>query len=315
LLRLGNSPMTARHGADFPQVLTNYSGKGGDGKSTLTAFIAALAARFGGMKVLIIDNDMNSGRQGLHWNVSDRITDEKRDLHSLAVDCAAAKGGLTAELFERRLIRLERVMEGLKERGPGQLDLLPGLTDVTEAACPELAGKAGQRFVTDLIAFARGLYDLVVIDNGSQPFLGAHAAALASADRIFFINSTDRTSLVPNHKIMGSIIERFGIPKSRFSLVINRYSAADDINLNDVAKVMGTPVVARIQEDTSRMVTRALNNGVPFVIGYHLDKGLRTQESEQTYRDVLALMEEVVPDFKDKYKQRVPKSGFSLFNR
>jgi pilus assembly protein CpaE len=293
LLRAGLAP-------DRPaQVFTIFSAKGGDGKSWVTAGQGALQARIAEKSVLIIDNDMNSGRQGLHFN----LTADARQLYNLAVDYAANKG-LDEALLTRRVVSVTSVFDKLEKPSAGRLDLLPGITDITEATRPELAGPAGQRLLQDVITLARRLYDLVLVDSGSQPFLGAHAGALAAADRILFVNSTDRTSLLPNQKVMESIVREFRIPRERFTLIINRYNPGDAINLNDVETLMKIPVSVRIHEDLSRVAISALNHGVPFVVDYLNNKASRNKDSQRTFEDLVTLAEEITPDFRAHLKVR-----------
>lgn len=291
--RSGTSPLIASARGPKADARTHifFSGKGGDGKSWLTANVASLLARIVDKRVLIIDNDMNSGRQALHFDLSP----SEETLYYLAVDFAAAHR-LDEELLRRRLLPVTSIW-GKTPRTNGQLDLLPGIRDITEATRPELAGQAGQRLLAELVALAARLYDLVLIDSGSQPFLGAHAGAIAAADRILFVNSTDRTSLIPNRQVMESVVREFRLPKDRFTLVINRYNPTDAINLNDVERLMGIPVSVQIHEDLSRMAISSLNHGVPFAVDYLTNKAVRNKHSEATFHGLCDLCDEIAPGF------------------
>lgn len=275
-----------------------FSGKGGDGKTWLTANCGALIAWVLGRSVLIIDNDMNSGRQALHFDLSPI----EQTLYYLAVDFAAAHR-LDESLLRRRVMSVGSIGGGASPEG-GQLDLLPGIRDITEATRPELTGAAGQTFLTEVVRVAASLYDVVLIDSGSQPYLGAHAGALMAADRVLFINSTDRTSLIPNRQVMESVARDFRIPRSRITLVINRYNPVDDINLNDVERLMGIPVSVQIHEDISRTAISSVNHGVPFAIEYLQHKATHNKHTDKCFDGLVQLCDEIAPGFHAALKAR-----------
>lgn len=304
-------PSRPRETGTKPKLVTLWTAKGGDGKTLLTSNLGTLLAVIGEQRVLIIDNDMNGGRVCLHFDVEPK----ENTLYYLAVDYHANGKRLDAATLRRRVVSIEHVFTHLPKRGQGQLDLLSGITDIGHSTSPELSGPAGQQLMQALLATARELYDIVLVDTGSHPRLGTHAGALSEADRILFLNSTDRTSLVPNQQVFEALLRTFKLPRERFRLVINRYSELDLVNLNDVRNYMGLAVSVVIPEDTSRSVMSALNRGTPFVLA-HLLKAKRSRPATLTFEGLLDLAEELCPDIRAALKERLrEEKGWRLFHR
>jgi len=250
-----------------------------------TAVLLSLVA---GQRVLLIDDDMNCGRVYLHLNIP---TGQNTLLH-LASDFMAAGNQLDGKMLRRRVLAADRSLDERTKVVQPKLDVLFGITDVEQASSEELRGKQGRLFMTSLLELAKRLYDFVIVDMGSNTQIGTHYGALASADMIIFVNSSDRTSLVPNRDTLNTLIRRASLQRDRFRLVLNRYDDRDRLGPKDIADYLEMPIAAVVPEDTSREMIASVNAGTPFVMTH---MGKNNEASERTLRGLLDIAEEVYP--------------------
>ncbi len=269
-------------------VVAFWSTKGGDGKTTLAVNTACLLSQVAGKKVLLVDADMNCGRTALHLN----IQPNQNTLLHLASDYRAAGNQLTGKLLKRRVVGADRFLDPRTRVVESRLDVLFGITRIQQATTPELHARQGQQFMEDLLRLGRELYDFVIVDLGSSTQMGPHFGALTMADTVVFICTSDRTSLYHNRSTLEALVSEADLRADKFRLVINRYDAADRIELKDVTDFMRMPVLATVPEDHSRTVIASVNEGRPFVLG-HLGKN--SPEVEATLRGLLAITEEIFP--------------------
>ena len=271
-------------------IITFWSTKGGDGKTVMAVNTAILLSQVAGQRVLLIDNDMNSGRVYLHLNLP---TGQNTILH-LASDFMAGGNQLDGRMLKRRVLSADRHLDSRTKVVESKLDVLFGITDLEQASSDELRGKQGRLFMTTLLDLARRLYDFVVVDMGSNTQIGTHYGALRESDIIIFVNSADRTSLVPNRDTLAALIKRADLQRDRFRLVLNRYDERDMLSPKDIADFLEMPIVAVVPEDTSRQMIAAVNAGKPFAMTH---MGKNDAPAEATLRGLLDIAEEVFPPF------------------
>ena len=283
-------------------VIAFWSTKGGDGKTTLAVNVACLLSQVAGKKVLLVDGDMNCGRAALHLNMQ---PDQNTLLH-LASDYAGADGQLTGKMLRRRVVGADRQLDSRTRVVESRLDVLFGITKIQQASAPELHGRQGQQFMSDLLRLARELYDFVIVDLGSSTQVGPHFGALNAADVVVFICTSDRTSLFHNRATLQSLTAEADLRADKFKLVINRFDPADRIDLKDAADFMGMPIFATVPEDRSRAIIAAVNEGRPFVLQH---MGKNAPEAEATLRGLLAITEEVFPPMGSIIKARASQNG------
>ena len=269
-------------------VITFWSAKGGDGKTVMAVNTASLLSLVAGQRVLLIDNDMNCGRVYLHLNIP---TGQNTVLH-LASDFMAAGNQMDGKMLKRRVLAADRKLDERTKVVESKLDVLFGITDIEQASADELRGTQGRLFMTNLLDLARRLYDFVIVDMGSNTQIGTHFGALTSSDVIIFVNSSDRTSLVPNRDTLNTLIKRASLQRERFRLVLNRYDARDRLSPKDIADYLEMPIAAVVPEDTSREMIASVNAGKPFTMTH---MGRNNEAAEKTLRGLLDIAEEVYP--------------------
>lgn len=269
-------------------VITFWSAKGGDGKTTLAVNSACLLSQIAGKRVLLVDADMNCGRTALHLD----IAPGQNTLIHLASDYKANQNQLTGKMLKHRLAAADRQRDTRTGATESRLDVLFGITRIQQASAPELFGQQGQQFMTDLLRLGRELYDFVIVDSGSSTQMGPHFGALLAADSVMLICTSDRTSLYHNRETLEALIKQADMRADKFKLVMNRYDPADRVDLKDAANFMRLPIFATVPEDRSRSVIAAVNQGQPFVLQH---MGRNSAEVEATLRGMLDISEEIYP--------------------
>jgi Flp pilus assembly CpaE family ATPase len=184
--------------------------------------------------------------------------------------------------------------------------VLFGITDIEQAAAEELRGKQGRLFMTSLLDLARRMYDFVIVDMGSNTQIGTHYGALTAADVVIFVNSSDRTSLVPNRDTLNALIKRADLQRDRFRLVLNRYDDRDRLSPKDIADYLEMPIAAVVPEDTSREMIASVNAGKPFAMTH---MGKNNEAAEKTLRGLLDIAEEVFPPMGRIIAERGGRNG------
>jgi MinD-like ATPase involved in chromosome partitioning or flagellar assembly len=266
-------------------VFVFWSGKGGDGKTSLAVNVACLQALVGNRRVLLVDADMNCGRVALHLD----LAPGQNTLFHLASDYRAAGNRLDARMLQRRVVAADRALDPRTKVVESRLDVVLGLTQIQQASSEDLFGR---QFVHDLLRLGRELYDFVIVDLGSSTQMGPHFGALQAADSVLLVNTSDRSSLYYNREILRALVREADLRPDKFKLVINRYDPDDRLDLKDVAEFMGLPVFAVVPENRGRAMTAAINQGRPFVLDH---MGRNPPEAEATLRGLLAVAEGLYP--------------------
>jgi MinD-like ATPase involved in chromosome partitioning or flagellar assembly len=269
-------------------VITFWSAKGGDGKTTLAVNVACLLSQVAGKRVLLVDADMNCGRTALHLD----IAPDQNTLIHLASDYKSNGNTLTGKMLKHRLVAADRHLDARTRMPESRLDVLFGITRIQQASAPELFGQQGQQCLTDVLRLGRELYDFVIVDSGSSTQVGPHFGALLAADVVMLVCTSDRTSLYHNRETLEALVSQADLRPDKFKLVMNRYDPADRVDLKDAANFMRMPIFATVPEDRSRAVIAAVNEGQPFVLKH---MGKNSPEVEATLRGMLDISEEIFP--------------------
>lgn len=173
------------------------SGRGGVGKTTITAAIAVCAAR-AGLRVAVLDLDLMCGVLAAN----------------LGLDTFTGFEGLTAHMAGDALS--EQDIEATAMR------IGPGLTLWGPCTLPEHAELMG-RPIEQLVGKLRGLADVIMVDTGSS-WGDAAAMAVAACDRCLVVGSAG-ASQVPSAKRIVELASRLGVPRTRMTCVFNRVGA------------------------------------------------------------------------------------------
>ena len=201
------------------QVAAVVSGKGGTGKTSLTALIGASLASLG-KRTLLLDCDVGLRDLDLALGLSDRVLMDFSDVvaHRATLEEAVVQ--------HRRLTKLYLLTAPV----------------TTEAS---LASPDGLRALLDA---AREQFDFVLIDGGAG--LGeSFRLATANADRIIVVSTTEPSCLRDAQR---TVMELHSYP-GRVHLVVNRLRRkllkSLRANIDDAMDAAGLPLLGVVPED------------------------------------------------------------------
>jgi len=205
------------------EVIGLVSLKGGVGKTTLSAALAAELANRHGKKVLLIDANYSAPNLGIHMDI---ISPDKT-VHDV--------------LFGDRMSAAIHTSYGV--------DVVPGnfLFD-REFSPMKLKSK---------LTYAKRVYDFIILD--ASPTLNEEVLSTINAsDRIFLVTTADYPSLSCAMKISKFIKQR---KKEADGIIVNRISKGGHVSLEEIQESTGLPVIATIKEDAK--VAMSLLGRVP----------------------------------------------------
>lgn len=195
------------------------SGRGGAGKTTITAAIAVCAAR-AGLRVAVLDLDLMGGMLAA----------------SLGLDAFIGLEGLMAHMAGDELA--EQDIEATAMR------IGPGLTLWGPCSLPEHAELVGKP-VEQLVEKLRGLADVILVDTSSS-WGDAAAMAVAACDRCLVVGSSGSSQIVSAKRII-ELAGRLGVPKTRMTCVFNRVGARNCGEEQALHFEMGVSLRSRIR--------------------------------------------------------------------
>ena len=212
-------------------VIVVTSGKGGTGKTSLTAGVASCLAALG-RRVLCIDMDV--GLRNL-------------DIALGMTDCA--------------LTDFTDVLSGRcpLERAAAPHPELVGLWLLTAPVRPDGAPDAAA--MADLVSRARERYDYILMDSPAGVGGGFRLAA-GSADRAIVVSTSDASSLRDAQRAVAEL------PLEQIQLVVNRVQPRLlrrlRATIDDAMDAAGLPLLGVVPEDERVML--AANRGVPLIL-------------------------------------------------
>jgi pilus assembly protein CpaE len=206
------------------------SAKPGSGASTLAIQTAFALRRQTGQRVLLVDLDVMGGSVAFNLKVP---------AASSVVDAVARADQLDAGLLSSLVT------------GSHGVDVLPAPQEP-----PADLGDLSR--LHDVLECARQVYDWVVIDLPAV-FHKLSLFALSEADHAFVVSTAELSSL---HLARRSILylESLGFGRERFQLLVNRLGKKDEISQSDLAKILGSSVLAIYPNDYAslhRAIARA----------------------------------------------------------
>ncbi len=217
-------------------VITVFGAKGGLGKSTIAANLAVGLAQ-SRKKVALIDLDLQFGDLHIFLDLEPKetITELVQDTASPSID--SIRSYMTVHSS--------------------------GVHVLCAPRSPEYAELISAEKVMSLLSLLRSYYDYVVIDT-APTFSDVNVTALESSTYIFFVTGLD-ISILKNSKLSISLLDSLQLT-DKVRVIVNRAVDMNSISINDVQKITGFNIWARVPSDYKVAVT-ALNRGVPFVIG------------------------------------------------
>ncbi|MCE5197652.1 MAG: AAA family ATPase [Armatimonadota bacterium] len=224
----------------IPKVIVVTGGKGGIGKTTMTASIASCLAESNPGKVAILD---------LYTQFGDVATMLDLQPQRTLSDIVAVSDNIDLEMLESCM--LEHKSTGVKV--------------LTSSITPQPIDAIGVAHAeATLHALKRG-YTYIVID---LPAI-LHATTLyvlANCYRLLIITNMFDMPNVKNAKELLDKVAGTYLPDDKISIIANRVSKHDRLRQKDVETVLGRRVAASVPND--RRLVVAVNQGVPFMSAY-----------------------------------------------
>jgi pilus assembly protein CpaE len=211
-------------------VILVYSAKGGCGKTTVSINLADSISRQSGMKVALIDLDLQFGDVAVALQLP----------QNRSISDAIGKGKLDARDFEALMLPRTPSFHVLAAPpNPADVELIS--IDLIE----------------NLIQLARENYDVVIVD--SPPAFTEVILRVFDLADLFIILTTPDVPAVKNLKVAISTLDALGLPRERRLTVVNRANATAGLSQRDIEKLIGTEIDFKIPE--SRQVAASTNLG------------------------------------------------------
>jgi pilus assembly protein CpaE len=210
-----------------------FSSKGGCGTSFIATNLAASAAA----RTVIVDLNLQAGDLPLFLGVDPRYS--------------------IADMVENRARLDESLIASFVTPYSSKLSLLaaPKQADAADEIEPEHVFEVLQRL--------RESYEYVVIDP-QHTFDAITLAALDQSDQIVLVLTLDIPAIRSTQRAL-EIFDRLGYPRKKIRIIVNRWSKQIDLDLRQVEKFLGEPVVGFVPSDYQTAVG-SINLGVPLVL-------------------------------------------------
>ena len=144
--------------------------------------------------------------------------------------------------------------------------LAPYSSNLSLLAAPKEADSADEiepEHVFDVLQRLRETCDYLVLDP-QHTFDSITLAALDQADEIVLVLTLDIPAIRSTQRAL-EIFDRLGYPRQKIRIVVNRWSKQIDLDLRQVEKFLGEPVIGFIPSDYQTAVT-SINLGQPLVL-------------------------------------------------
>lgn len=209
-----------------------FSSKGGCGTSFMATNIAgSIAAR-----TVLVDLNLQAGDLPLFLGVDPKYS--------------------IADMIENRERLDDALISSFVTPYSSRLSLL---------AAPKEADSADEiepEHIFDVLQRLRESYDYVVLDP-QHTFDAITLAALDQSDEIVLVLTLDIPAIRSTQRAL-EIFDRLGYPRNKVRIVVNRWSKQIDLDLRQVEKFLGEPVVGFVPSDYQMAVT-SINLGSPLV--------------------------------------------------
>ena len=214
------------------KMISVFSSKGGCG----TSFIATNLAAATSAKTILVDLNLQAGDLPLFLGIEPKYS--------------------IADMVEKRSRLDDSLIATLVSPYSSQLSLL---------AAPKEADSADEiepQHVFEVLQRLRESFDYVVLDP-QHTFDSITLAALDQSDEIVLVVTLDIPAIRSTQRAL-QIFDRLGYPRKKVRIVVNRWSKQIDLDLRQVEKFLGEPVVGFIPSDYQTAVS-SINLGTPLV--------------------------------------------------
>jgi pilus assembly protein CpaE len=210
-----------------------FSSKGGCG----TSFIATNLAASANSRTVLVDLNLQAGDLPLFLGVDPKYS--------------------IADMVENRARLDESLITSFVTPHSSKLSLL---------AAPKQADSADEiepEHVFEVLGRLRESYEYVVIDP-QHTFDAITLAALDQSDEIVLVLTLDIPAIRSTQRAL-EIFDRLGYPRKKVRIVVNRWSKQIDLDLRQVEKFLGEPVIGFIPSEYQTAVG-SINLGNPLVL-------------------------------------------------
>ena len=256
-----------------------FSSKGGCGTSFIATNLAGCIAK----RAVLVDLNLQAGDLPLFLGVDPK--------YSIA-DMVEKRNKLDAELINTLVT--------------------PYSSHLSLLAAPKSADSADEiepQHVFEVLQRLRECYDYVVLDP-QHTFDSITLAALDQSDEIVLVLTLDIPAIRSTQRAL-EIFDRLGYPRKKIRIVVNRWSKQIDLDLRQVEKFLGEPVVAFVPSDYQTAVN-SINLGTPLVTSDANSKiALEIRRIAQTISSGVLPIEEKKPRraFWNSFLKRQPEQG------
>ena len=174
--------------------------------------------------------------------------------------------------------------------------LTPFSSNVSLLAAPKEADSADEiepEHVFEVLQRLRESFEYIVLDP-QHTFDSITLAALDLADEIVLVLTLDIPAIRSTQRAL-EIFDRLGYPRKKIRIVVNRWSKQIDLDLRQIEKFLGEPVIGFIPSDYQTAVT-SINLGQPLVQSEPNSK--LAQEIRRIASTFATGVEETQPDVK-----------------
>jgi len=214
------------------RMIAVFSSKGGCG----TSFIATNLAAVNSERTVLVDLNLQAGDLPLYLGVDPKYS--------------------IAEIVDNRSRLDDTLINSFVTPCTSNLSLLaaPKQADSADEIKPEHVFEVLQRL--------RESFDCVVLDP-QHTFDSITLAALDQSDEIVLVLSLDIPAIRSTQRAL-EIFDRLGYPRKKVRVVVNRWSKQIDLDLRQVEKFLGEPVIGFVPSDYQTTVN-SINLGTPLV--------------------------------------------------
>lgn len=210
-----------------------FSSKGGCG----TTFIATNLAACAGARTILVDLNLQAGDLPLFLGVNQKYSFADMAENRSRLDDALIKSFVT-----------------------------PYSTNLSLLAAPKEADSADEiepEHVFEVLQKLRESYEYIVLDP-QHTFDAKTLAALDQSDQIVLLLTLDIPAIRSAQRAL-EIFDRLGYPRQKIRIVVNRWSKQIDLDLQQVEKFLGEPVIGFVPSEYQTAVT-SINLGQPLVL-------------------------------------------------
>lgn len=229
------------------RVISIFSTKGGVGKTTVAANLAAALSQGGSKKVAAIDLDLEFGVLATMMGVKPQAT---------IVDLCRLHQPILPDVVGKVLAKQVQSGVGVLAAPP-----LPHLASEVDGN-----GRADQSrsYLIEIIEALRIGHDFIIIDTSSS-FREATLIALDRSDLILMVTQPEIPALESTAKGLDILLERLEYPREKVQLLLNRSDTGVGLSHEEIAESLGVPLTYMIPGDEPASVSAA-NAGIPVVL-------------------------------------------------